>query len=149
MAESKDFQKANYPLPVYNFRVTVDGTSMSFSEVTGINLEYEAVTYKHGLSFWEGEEIKKCHYDKYIPVTLKKGTVKGINFLYDWIKEKAEGPRTLEVSLCDEQGQPVVTWRFAKTVAVKLDAASFDAKSNDVSIESLELRATGISVVYH
>ncbi len=149
MAESKDFQKANYPLPVYNFRVTVGGTSMSFSQVTGINLEFETITYKHGLSFWEGEGIKKYYYDKYVPVTLKKGTVKGINFLYDWIKDKAEGPRTLEVSLCDEQGQPLVTWRIAKVVPVKLVAPSFDAASNDVSIESLELMASGISVVHH
>lgn len=149
MAESKDFQKANYPLPVYSFRVTLDGVAMSFSQVSGITLEYETLTYKHGLSFWEGEDSKRFYYEKYVPVTLKRGTVKGINFLYDWIKERADGTRALEVSLCDEKGEPVVTWRIAKAVPVKLDAPSFDADSNDVSIESLELMAAGISVEHH
>ena len=82
MAETKDLQKSSYPLPAYNFRVTVDGTPMSFAEVSGISLEYETVTYRHGLSFWEGEGIKKYHYDKYVNFTLKKGTIKGIDFLY-------------------------------------------------------------------
>ncbi len=149
MAETQDFQKSNYPLPAYNFRVAVDGASMSFSEVTGINLEYETLTYKHGLSFWEGEGITKYYYDKYVPVTLKRGTVQGINFLYEWIKEQAAGTRSLDVSLCDEQGQPVVTWRIAKAVPVKLEAPAFNASSNDVSVESLELLAAGISVVHH
>ena len=62
MAETKIDQKARYPLPVYNFRVTIDGTSMSFSEVSGINLEYDTVTYRHGLSFWEGEGIQKYYF---------------------------------------------------------------------------------------
>lgn len=149
MAESKSFQKTHYPLPVYNFRVSVDGISMSFAQVSGITLEYEIATYRHGLSFWEGEGIRKFYYEKYVPVTLTKGTVKGINFLHDWISEKSGATRTVEVSLCDEEGQPVVTWRLAKAVPVKLDAPTFDARSKDVSIESLELMASGISVVHH
>jgi phage tail-like protein len=147
MAETKDIQKSSYPLPAYNFRVTIDGTPMSFSQVSGISIEHESVTYKHGLSFWEGESIKKYYYDKYIPVTLKKGTIQGLNFLNDWLKEKQR--RTLEVSLCDERGQPVVSWRVAKAVPVKLEAPTFDADTNEVSIESLEVMAAGISIVHH
>lgn len=147
MAETKDVQKLNYPLPVYNFRVTIDGTPMSFSEVSGITLEYETVTYRHGLSFWEGEGIKKYYYNKYVPVTLKKGTIKGINFLQEWLKEKQK--RTVEVSLCDELGQPVVSWRITKAIPVKLEAPTFDANTNEVSIESLEVMASGISIEHH
>ena len=149
MAQTADFQKSSYPLPAYNFRVTVDGTSMSFSEVSGINLEYETVTYRHGLSFWEGEAIKRYRFDKYFPVTLKRGTVKGITFLHDWLKEGDMGTRALEVSLCDEGGQPVVSWRIAKAVPVKLEAPNFDASTNEVSIESLEIMAAGISMEHH
>ena len=147
MAETKAFQKSSYPLPAYNFRVTVDGTAMSFSEVSGINLAYETVTYSHGLSFWEGEGVKKYYYDKYVTVTLKKGTIKGINFLYQWLKEK-QG-RTLMVSLCDEAGRPAISWRVAKAVPVKLEAPTFDANTNEVAIESLEVLAAGISVEHH
>ena len=148
MSESKAYQKANYPIPAYNFRVTVDGVAMSFAEVSGISMEYETVTYKHGMSFWEGEGIKKYYYDKYVTVTLKKGTVHGTNDLYTWIKE-SKGSRTIEVSLCDQDGEPLVTWRIRRTVPVKLEAPTFDAATNDVSIESLELLASGITVEHH
>ena len=149
MAETKDFQKADYPLPAYNFRVTIGEETVSFSEVSGVNVEFETVTYRHGLSFWEGEGIKKYYYNKYVPITLKKGTVKGRNFFYEWINEKSKSARSMEVSLCDEKGEPVVTWKIATAVPVKLQAPGFDANTNDVSIESLELLAAGISVVHH
>lgn len=148
MALTKEQIRDRYPLPAYNFRVTVDGMTISFAEVSGISLEYETVTYRHGLSAWEGEGVKKYQYDKYIPVTLKKGTVHGANDLYQWIKE-SKGSRTIEVSLCGENGEPRVTWRLRRAVPVKLEAPTFDAATNDVSIESLELLASGITVEHH
>jgi phage tail-like protein len=149
MSESKAFQKANYPIPAYNFRVTVDGVPMSFSEVSGITMEYETVTYKHGLSFWEGEGIKKYYYDKYVTITLRKGTVRGVNVLYDWLKEKEGSARAMEISLCDEQGVPAVSWSVRKAIPTKLEAPTFDANTNEVAVERLELLAAGISVVHH
>jgi len=149
MSEATTFQKANYPLPVYNFRVTVGDTTVSFSEVSGITLEYEIVTYKHGLSFWEGEGYKKYYYNKYVPVTLKKGTVKGTNIFSEWIQEKENSSRSMDISLCDETGTPLVSWKIGVAIPVKLQAPTFDANSNDVAIESLELMAAKISVVHH
>ena len=149
MSETKEFVKGSYPLPVYNFRVTVSGTTVSFSEVSGINLEYEIVTYKHGLSFWEGEGFKKYYYNKYVPVTLKKGIVQGTNIFSEWIQEKENGSRAMEISLCDETGTPIVSWPIGVAVPVKLQAPTFDANSNDVAIESFELMAAKISVVHH
>lgn len=147
MAETRDVQKSSYPLPVYNFRVTIDGTPMSFSEVSGITREYETVTYRHGFSFREGEGIKKYYINKYVPVTMKKGTIKGLDYLYYWLREKQT--RMMEVSLCDEQGKALVTWRINKAVLVKLEAPTFDANSNEVSIESLEVMAAGIEILYN
>ncbi|MCG8421904.1 MAG: phage tail protein [Proteobacteria bacterium] len=144
MAQSKEYQRSHYPLMVYNFRVTVGGTTMGFSEVSGLNREYETVTYKHGFSYWEGEEITKYRYDKYVSVTLKRGTVKGVSDLYDWLEGKDK--RVVEVNLCDEQGTPIVRWHIAKAIPIKLEAPTFDANSNDVSIETLELMAAGISL---
>jgi len=149
MSELKEIQKTQYPLPVYNFRVTVSGTTVSFSEVSGITLEYEIVTYKHGLSFWEGEGFRKYYYAKYIPVTLKKGTVQGTNIFAEWIQEKENSSRPMDISLCDETGTPIVSWKIGVAVPVKLQAPTFDANSNDVAIESLEIMAAKISVVHH
>jgi phage tail-like protein len=145
MSESKSDQR--YPLTAYNFRVTVAETAMSFTEVSGLAIEYEKVTYKHGLSFWEGESIKSYRYDKYVPVTLKKGIVKGGKQLYDWIK--AMDTRNLDISLCDETGIPVVTWHIAKALPLKLEAPSFQASANEVAIETFELMAARISIAHH
>ncbi len=147
MADTRQTLRRSYPLPVYNFRVSVDGAAMSFAEVSGIAVSYDDVTYRHGLSFSEGEEITTFSYDSFLPITLRRGTVPGSDplYLHRWLKEKEA--RAVEVSLCDESGTPVISWRIAKAVPTKLEAPAFDAGSNDVSIESLELKVRGVSLV--
>lgn len=147
MALTTADQRAQYPLMAYNYRVTVSGATLSFSEVSGLAIEYETVTYQHGLSFLEGEAITKFRYDKYIPVTLKRGVVRGITALRDWLQSTEA--RSLDISLCDEQGKPVVTWHVGKALAVKLEAPSFNASGNDVAVESLELKAARITLEHH
>jgi phage tail-like protein len=135
---------SDYPLVAYNFRVTVDGVAMSFTEVTGLNRQYEHVTYRHGFSFSEGEDLVKYHIDRYVSITMKRGTIRGHTALHAWLEEKAD--RAINISLCDADGKAVMTWKVAKAVAVKLDAPNFDASSNDAAIESLEVMAAGITV---
>lgn len=148
MAQTTAEQRQRYPLPAYNFRVTVDGTSVSFAEVSGIAIEYQKATYRHGLSYWEGERVK-TYYDEGEPVsiTLRKGTVRGMDVLHRWIRERQE--RTLDVSLCDERGEPVVSWRVRNAVPVKLEAPTFDASAGDVAVESLEVLGSHVTMEYH
>ena len=149
MADTKDFQKQSYPLPAYNYRVQVDETVMSFSEVSGITAEFDKVTYRTGLSFWEGEAITTFNFGSFTTVTLKRGVILGqgpLN-LYDWLEKKEL--RTLQVSLCDEKGAPVISWKFAKAVPLKLTAPMFDARTNEPAIESVELAVRGISIIAH
>ncbi len=146
MADSLQTQRAGYPLAVYNFRVTVDAVAMSFAKVSGLHREHKTLTYRHGLSFLEGEQITKYYIDKYVSVTFERGTLVGVRYLHDWLEDNK--PRAVEVSLCDDGGRVVLTWRIAKAIAVKLSAPTFDAKSNEVAVESLELKAAGISIVH-
>jgi phage tail-like protein len=53
----------------------------------------------------------------------------------------------MEISLCDGQGKPVLAWRIAKALAVKLTASAFSAAGNEVAIETLEVKAAGIAIV--
>lgn len=147
MAQTKADQSRRYPLPAYNFRVDVGGATMSFAEVSGVKLEYETVTYRHGLSFAEGEEIAQFRHDSFTPITFKRGTVTGATELYDWLT--SHGMRHLDISLCDEAGSPLVTWHVGKAVPTKLEAPSFDASTNDAAIESLEVLAAGLTVEHH
>lgn len=147
MAHSIATQGASYPLVAYNFRVTVSDVAMSFTEVTGLVREFDTLTYRHGLSFIEGEDITRFRLDKYVPITLKRGVVKGLPQLREWLE--AGDKRPISVSLCDERGEPVVTWRVQKALPTKLEAPGFQASSSEAAVESLTLMAAGISIETH
>jgi phage tail-like protein len=133
-----------YPLTTYNFRVTLADTAMSFAEVSGLAIEHETVTYRHGLSFREGEMIRVFRYDRYVPVTMKKGVVQGATALYAWLETMEV--RNLDISLCDRDGMPAVTWHIAKALPVKLSAPTLEAGKHEVAIDTFELQAAGISL---
>jgi phage tail-like protein len=144
VAQSPAQQRTLHPLAAYNFRVAIDGADMRFAKVSGLQREHQTVTYRHGLSFIEGEQITKFFVDKFVSVTLEQGTVIGHRFLYEWV-ERAK-PSLMEIRLCDAAGVPVVVWRIARALPVKLTAPTFDASSNQASIDVLEIRAAGITV---
>ena len=147
MPQLPEDQRASFPLPVYNYRVTVDGETMSFAKVSGIEVSYDTVSYRHGFSFLEGERIQSFAFDSFSDVTLTRGVILGARplALYQWLEKKEI--RGVEVSLCDETGTPVVTWKIAQALPVKVAAPEFDADSNNAAIESLTLKARGISIV--
>jgi phage tail-like protein len=149
VALARSEMAAAYPLPAYNFRVDLDGISMGFAEVSGIALARDTLTYRHGLSYWEGESLQTFRANRYIPVSLKQGMVRGITALYDWLNAAGEARRGVAVHLCDAAGQPVVTWHIAKAVAVKIEAPAFNPNANEVAIETLEILAAGISLQHH
>lgn len=132
-------------LMAHNFRVVVAAKTIGFQEVSGLLRQHETVTYRHGNSFCEGERIVKYHHEKYAPITLKRGIVaQEAVFLYAWLESKFEVPMT--VSLCNARGLPVVNWRIARVIPVKLTAPTFNAASSEVAIDTLELMASGITV---
>lgn len=147
MALSPAAQATSYPLAAYNFRVTVGDVAMGFAEVTGLVREFETLSYRHGLSAFEGEDIVRFRLDKYQPVTLRRGVVKGLPQLRDWLESGDKRP--LGVSLCDERGDPVVTWRIQKALPTKLEAPSLQAAGNEAAVETLTLMAAGITVETH
>lgn len=133
------------PLTAYNFRVVVGARAMSFSEVSGLSREHELVTYRHGLSSWEGERIAKYAHERRVPIIMRKGTLtRDGAFLYAWLEAKSDVP--MSIHLCDAQGNAVVGWQIAKAIPVKLRAPTFDARSNEVSIDTLEVLAAGIFI---
>jgi len=144
MADSAAHQRTAYPLAAYNFRVTVGEAAMSFTEVSGLAREFQTLTYRHGLSAWEGESIAKFLVEKYVPLTLRKGVLAGTGSVVEWLESVDQKP--LSVSLCDERGAAVVTWQIKKAVVVKLEMPALVASSNEAAIETLTLMAAGIAV---
>lgn len=136
-----------YPLTTYNFRVEVLEVALSFTEVSGIELAYDHVVYKHGLSFCEGPAIETAPADQFIPVKCKRGTIPGGDplFLYRWLTERVL--RSVSVTLCDASGAGVLRWAIRAAVPTKLTAPRFGAATNEPSIDSLDLMAKGVSLV--
>ena len=147
MAHSLSVQATSYPLAAYNFRVTVGSVAMGFTEVTGLTRQFETLTYRHGLSFAEGEQIVRWRIDQYGDMSLRRGVVKGMPELRAWLESGELRPIT--VSLCDADGLPVVSWRVQKALPVKLDAPALQADANGAAIETLALKVAGIEVETH
>ncbi|NEQ32297.1 MAG: phage tail protein [Leptolyngbya sp. SIO4C5] len=149
MATSVDDIRNKYPIPVFYYRVTIGGEdSIAFSEVSGLSLEYETITYKDGLSYRDGA--------KHMPglgtpvnLTLQKGIVKADSYLFEWISTiqlNTVEKRDVRIDLLNENGEPTVSWTAQDAFPKKLDAPSFNASSNEVAIESLELMASKLTV---
>lgn len=154
MALSKDSIKADYPLPVYNYRVDIEGETLACSEVSGLSIAYESTTYKESptASGAPGPRVMHMPAQREVAsVTLKKGVVRGksIKFFYNWIKTvqiNQIDKKDVFVHLCDEQGEAAISWKLSNAFPVKLDAPTFDAQSNDAAIETMELRGDLVSL---
>jgi len=136
-----------YPLPVYNYRVTVDKSeTMSFTEVSGLEIDHDHILYRHGFSFAMGDHLLRGQR-KPINVSLKRGVSKQRDYLFDWIEKGNK--RDVTIELCDENGSALVTWAVIRALPFKLDAPNFRANSNDIAIESLSLIAHDLRLTYH
>jgi len=154
MALTKEQIKTDYPLPIYNYRVDINGESISFSEVSGLELSFETFTYKE--SYASGGKVGPNIM--YMPgqiqpvtISMKKGLVKGksIPVFYNWINSiqlNQVDKKDIVVHLLDETGTTVISWKVIDAFPTKLSAPSFDANSNDVGIESMELMAFRVTM---
>lgn len=151
MATSVKDIKDRYPIPVFYYRVTIAGEdAIAFSEVSGLSIEYETITYKDGMSYRDGAKHMPG-LSTPVNLTLQKGIVKQDSFLFDWISSirlNTVEKRDIRIDLLDETGAPTVSWTATDAFPKKLAAPSFNASSNEVAIESLELMASNLKVEY-
>ncbi|MBL3655544.1 phage tail protein [Fulvivirga sediminis] len=152
MALDKDQIRLDYPLPIYNYRVDIGDKSFSFSEVSGLELAYETITYKESFNV-AGKSGPNIMYMpgmiQPVNISLKKGYVKkkSMEVFYEWIKSVALNrvdKKDITVHLLDENGDTVVSWKCVDAFPTKLTAPTFDANSNEVAIESMELMASRV-----
>lgn len=152
MATTVNDIKNTYPIPAFHYRVEIDGMApVAFAEISGLSITRETITYKDGLSCTQGAK-RMPGMTSDLKFTMKKGIIKGDSKLYDWVNNiriSTVEKKNITISLMDEKGEaPVVTWKVSNAFPVKLDAPSFNAKTNDVAIESLELMADDLKVEY-
>ena len=95
---------ANYPLPKFHFLVQWGGERIGFTEVTGLDIQIEAIEYREGSSP-EYSKIKMPGMHKYSNITLKRGSMSGDSDFYKWINTTALNTverRDIIISLLNE-----------------------------------------------
>ena len=137
-----------YPLPKFHFSVDWGGTTIGFSEVSGLDVETEVIEYRDGASP-DYSSIKMPGRQKYGNITLKRGTFKADNEFYEWWNTVALNTierRDVTISLLNEAHEPVVVWKVKEAWPVKVQSTDLKSDGNEVAIESMELAHEGLVI---
>jgi len=139
-----------YPIPKFHFQVKWDpGTRIGFTEVTGLDIQVEAIEYREGSSK-DYSKIKMPGLHKFSNITLKRGTVEKDHEFFDWISEITLNKvtrRDVLISLLNEKHEPVMTWKALNAFPIKVTASDMKADGNEVAIESIEIAHEGLTLV--
>ncbi len=137
-----------YPLPVFHFQVEWGGSTIGFSEVSGLTIEVQPIEYRDGVSP-QYSVIKMPGIPKYSNITLKRGVVAADNEFFAWLnttKLNTVERRDLIISLLNEEHEPTMSWKIINAFPVKVEGPGLKSTGNEVAIETLELAHEGLSV---
>jgi phage tail-like protein len=134
-----------YPPVSFSFSVTIDGVKGAnegnFQEVSGLQVKLGTEDVK------EGGENRFVHRlptpPKYENLVLKRGMLDSSSPLIIWARQGVESftfePKTVLISLLDENGSPLASWNVANAYPISLLLSEFKAQENNIAIETLEL----------
>ncbi len=132
----------NDPYRNFSFRVEIDGiVQAGFQECTFGDTSTEAVEYREGTD--PTHPRKLAGQNKYGNITLKWGLTDSSD-LYDWYQSVVErgaleNRKNMAIILVDEAGNDRSRWDVEEAWPIKYDPTDFNAKGNDVAIETLEI----------
>lgn len=143
------------PYRSFMFRIEINGIDIGFSEVRGLQVEFEIESYREGGVNDSTHVFSKGI--KYQPLILKRGIPhdKDKDELSKWIEEtikeasKKDGPdikkiqKDVAVVLKDETDNEVRRWTFHNAYPIKWTGPELKADSNTIAFESIELAHKG------
>jgi len=138
------------PYRGFNFRLEIGGlTVASFSEVSGLVAEGEAVAYREGDEGvnWSRQLIGQRKFNH---IVLKRGYTRNKE-LWDWYGKISNGindRRSGAIVLMDEGRKDVLRWEFVKAWPNKVEGATLHAANNEVAMESVELVHEGLELKF-
>lgn len=131
------------PYRGYNFLVEIDGiTEAGFQECSGLDSSTDAVDYRVGS---DPNHVRKLTgLNKFSPITLKRG-ITDSDALWNWRQKVVDGRsdnetrKNISIVLLNEAREE--KWRLSLRRAwpSKYTAPTFNATSNDVAVETLEI----------
>ena len=126
----------------FQFMVEIDGISQArFQEVSGIDATTDVIEYREGGDMLGPRKLPG--QTKHSNLTLKRGQTIDIQ-LWTWYEDVMTGRttnirRNISVIQLDMAGQETMRWNLFQAFPVKYTAAAFNAKDNNLSIETLEV----------
>lgn len=146
---TKEAEDNIWPLPRFYFMVDFGTrTAVPFQEVSGLDTEPERMEYRHGNSpvF---STIKMPGMKKYGNVTLKKGIFKSDHLFWNWynkIKMNTIERSTLIIKLCDEVGNPTMTWTLDNAFPVKITSSDLKSDADEIAVDAIEIYHEGLTI---
>lgn len=130
----------NDPYKNFRFLLEIGGISYGiFSECSGFGSNVEVIEYREG---GDANHVRKLPGRvSYTDISLKWG-ITNSSELYDWHKAAVEGNiKRMDGSiiLLDDSGLEATRWNFYDAWPSKWDGPDFNAKGNEVAIETLTL----------
>jgi phage tail-like protein len=141
--------KRDDPYQQFNFLVEIDGVARAgFTECSGLTTDTDAIDYREGAD--KALNVRKLSgLRKYTNIVLKRGYTRDKS-LWDWRKKVINGfteRRSADIILLDEARNEVLRWRIRDAWISKWDSGPFNAKTNDVAIETIEMMHEGLELV--
>lgn len=134
-------ENTTWPLPKFYFSVTGMPGDPVFQEVTGLEVESQAIEYRAGNSPVFAP-IKMPGLQKVGNVTMKKGIFVTDLKLWTWfntIKMNTIARSTIVVNLMDETGGTRMSWTLNNAFPTKLSGTDLKSDGNEVAVESIEV----------
>ena len=132
------------PYSNFRFLVEIGGTSYGiFRECSGFSSEIAITENPQGGAPVTGKLPGRV---KYANIVLKWGMTDSRE-LYDWHRAAIQGHverRSGSIVLLDSTGQEKVRWNFSQGWPSKWDGPDFNAASDDIAIETLEIAHEGL-----
>jgi phage tail-like protein len=136
------------PVPNFHFDVEFAGNFLQFTEVSGLDVEVEAIEYRNGDSK-EYKPTKLPGQHKFSNIVLKRGMVKGDNEFFEWIKKsigRRQELRDMRIRLLNDEHEPVFIWKIINAFPVKYSGPLLNGNGNEVAIETLEIAHEGFDL---
>jgi phage tail-like protein len=129
------------PYHGFNFLVEIDGiTEAGFQECSGLDSSTDATDYREGS---DPNHVRKLPgLNKFSPIVLKRG-VTDSDQLWQWrqivVDGRSDARRNISIVLMNETRQEKKRWNLRRAWPSKYTAPTFNATSNDVAVETLEI----------
>jgi phage tail-like protein len=138
---------AQWPTPAFSFHVKWGAMSMTFHEVSGLDMETVPIEYRRGDRNFSRTSMPGLQRSGL--VTLTRGIFRGDRAIFDGFRQAQTNPRApvpVTITLLDETQTAVMVWTIANAFPAKVTSTDLHSDANEVAIDTLEIGHEGLII---